>query len=69
MPVWKFRNSEEARRALWTESSDPDLPERLRRLFAFVKRLSRSRAPRGVRRFNSVEEANADRALWPSGRP
>lgn len=62
MPVW-FRTGEEARRALWLDSGDPRLPDILRRLHAFTRRLAPNRPipPRGVRRFRSIEEAALDR--------
>lgn len=65
MPIQKFRSHDEARRALWTDSSDPALPMRMRRLWAFMDRLCRHRPPRGVQKFKSIEEANLERASWP----
>ena len=64
MPVWKFRTSEEARAALWSSPDDPRLPERIRRWWRHCARLQRVIAPRGVRRFATIEEANAERAMW-----
>jgi hypothetical protein len=68
MPVRKFRSFDEARRALWADRSDPGLPDRLRRQWAFVHRLIRYPAPRGVRKFTSIEAANADRDAWVTAR-
>lgn len=64
VPVRRFRDLDEARRALWTGPEDPALPMRIRRLWAFSRRLTRPLAhPRGERRFRTIEAANADREL------
>jgi hypothetical protein len=65
MPVWKFRSFEEARRALWVEPGDPTLGPRLRAVWEFGARLYPRVAPRGVRKFRSIEDANRDRDAWP----
>jgi hypothetical protein len=64
MPVQKFRTLDEARRALWMRSDDPRLPDRALRLMAFSRRLAIVHAPPGVRRFRTMEEANAERKTW-----
>jgi hypothetical protein len=61
MPVWRFSSFDEARRALMLESGDPRLPQHLRRLWRTAARLAPGGAPRGVRKFTSIEEANAER--------
>lgn len=61
MPVQRFRGLEDAWRALWMSAEDPALSHRLRRLWSFSARLVPSTFPRGVRRFRTIEEANADR--------
>ncbi|MEX2146401.1 MAG: hypothetical protein WED01_05230 [Candidatus Rokuibacteriota bacterium] len=61
MPVQRFRNLDEARRALWRGEDDAMLPARIRRLWHFTGRLARPTVPRGVRRFRTIEEANAER--------
>lgn len=61
MPIQRYRDFEDARRALWVDSSDPTLPDRLRRLWRFTARLIASSAPRGVQRFHTIDEANAER--------
>ena len=65
MPVQKFRTLDEATRALWTHSDDPRLPSHVRGLMAFSRRLAIVHAPPGVRRFRTMEEANAERKAWP----
>jgi len=65
MPVQKFRDLGEARRALACDPDDPRLPDRIRQLWSFSRRLTAPPpAPRGVRKYRSVEEADADRRRW-----
>ena len=64
MPVQRFRHPDDARRALWTSIDDPGLPRRLRQLWRFAARLAGSRPAPGVRRFRTIEEANADREQY-----
>jgi hypothetical protein len=64
LPVYRFKDFEAARRALWTGSDARDLSLRIRRLWAFSARLARRRVPRGLRRFRSLEEAARERATW-----
>jgi hypothetical protein len=64
MPIQRFRDFEEARRELWIERGDPQLVPRIRALWAFASRLAPGAAPRGVRRFRTLVEANADRESW-----
>jgi hypothetical protein len=61
VPIQRFRDLDEARRALWVDPDDPRLAERIRRLWRFAARLAKPSAPRGVRRFHTIEEANAER--------
>ncbi len=63
MPVWKFRNAEEARRALWLPSGDPRIFERLQRLGEFV--IAPEKKSQGVTRFRSIEEAKRDKLRRP----
>lgn len=66
MPVWKYRTLEEAERALWTTSDDPALPRRIR---SHWRRSSPPLAgPRGVLKYRTIEDANADREKWESDR-
>ena len=70
MPLRRFESHQAAREALWTTHDDPELLERIRALW------ERSRAlvpggvqiPRGVRRYESIEKANADREAWTRAR-
>ena len=61
MPVRRFRDLDDARRALWTASDDPTLAERVRRFWRFSARLAPPSASRGLRRFRTIEDANAER--------
>jgi hypothetical protein len=64
MPVRKFRSFDEAREALWGEPGDPTHLRRVAWLWAFSDRLYPRRFPRGVYRFRSIEEADAQRRQW-----
>lgn len=64
MTLQRFRDFDEARRALWTQSGDKQLARRIRNLWAFSLRLARREIPRGVRKFRSIEEANQEREAW-----
>lgn len=64
MPLQRFRDFDEARRALWVEPGDPRLVPRIRSLWAFARRLAPGAAPRGVRWFRTLEDANRERESW-----
>jgi hypothetical protein len=64
MPLQRFRDFDEARRALWVEPGDPELLPRIRRLWAFASRLAPGSGPRGIRKFRTMEEANRERDEW-----
>ena len=64
MPIQRFSDFDEARRALWIQRGDPQLARRIRNLWAFASRLAPGAAPRGIRRFRTLEEANRDREIW-----
>lgn len=62
VPVYHFRTLEEAGRALWLIPGDPKLERVLRRLWSLAAEMAGpSAAPRGVRKYRNIEEANADR--------
>ena len=70
MPVTKFNDPDDARRALWIDSNHPRLAQRIRRLWEFSRRLASPGAPKGVQYFPSIEAANRERdsrSLGPSG--
>lgn len=65
MPVQRFRDLDEARRALAWDPQDPRLTDRIRKLWSFSRRLSSPPPfPRGVHKYRSIEEANAARTRW-----
>lgn len=64
MSLQRFRDSDEARRALWLKTGHPDLVPRIRRLWEFARRLAPGAPPRGLRRFRTIEEANQEREQW-----
>jgi hypothetical protein len=68
MPWQRFRDFDEARRALWVRPGDPQLVPRIRSLWAFARRLAPGAPPRGLRRFRTIEEANEERDVWTAQR-
>ncbi len=64
MTLHRFKDMDEARRSLWIPRGDPSLATRIRALWAFARRLAPGSAPRGLRRFRTIAEANRDRELW-----
>lgn len=64
MPVHKFRTFEEARVALWASPDDPRLPNRIRNWWRSCATRMVTHSPRGLRKFRSIEEADAERATW-----
>ena len=68
MPVERFRDPEDARRALWVDPSDPSLAKRIRALWARTARLAPAMIPRGLRKFRRIEDANAERDAWTRAR-
>jgi len=64
MPLQRFRDFDEARRALWVPRGDAGLARRIRSLWSFARRLAPGSAPRGIRRFRTQDEANRERDAW-----
>lgn len=64
MPVQKFRTLEEASIALWRSPDDPALPGAIRSWWAYCFRVHREIGPRGVQKFGTIEEANAEQETW-----
>lgn len=61
VPVERFRTFEEARRGSWLEPGDPRLARRMAWVFAWSREMSRGEHPRGVQRFRTLGDANAER--------
>jgi len=68
MPLQRYRDMDDARRALWVARGDPGLVPRIRSLWAFAARLAPGGAPLGIRRFRTIEDANLDREAWTARR-
>jgi hypothetical protein len=64
MPFDRFRTMEEAREALWANRAEVEVFARIRRLWSFARRLAPGAAPRGLRRFRTLEEASREREAW-----
>jgi hypothetical protein len=59
VPVQRFRTFEEAARALWMSSDDPNLARRIRAVWSRARRFAPPVVRRGVRRYRSVGDATA----------
>ena len=72
MPIRKHRNLEEMNlERRWLPAGDPSIAQKVRYLWRFSELLLRpvgTCIPRGVRKYRSIEEANADRDRWESER-
>lgn len=65
MPVTKYRDLDAAARDLWRDPADPSLLRRAARLLELAHALTPPLPmPRGVHRYASLEDANADRLRW-----
>lgn len=64
MPVQRFRSLDEARRALWTARDDPGHLRRLQAVCRLAALPVTIPPPRGVRKFRTIGEANAEREAW-----
>jgi hypothetical protein len=71
MPVRKFRTVEEMNAAdseLWLPCEHPTLASRIRQHWATWSRLVPFGVPRGVHKYRSMQEAEADRETWEGAR-
>lgn len=72
MPVKKYRRVEDMPdAALKYDAGDPRIPHALRHLWRLSEALLYpvgTCIPRGVRKYRSIEEANADREAWEQER-
>lgn len=65
MPVTKYRDLDAAARDLWRDPADPSLLRRAASLLGLAHALAAPLLmPRGVTRYRSLDEANADRLRW-----
>lgn len=71
MPIQRFKTIEEMNAAdddLWLPCEDPSLFRRARKLLAEGSKLAALQSPRGVRKYRTLEEAEADREAWEDAR-
>jgi hypothetical protein len=72
MPVRKYRSIEDMNRDWrWDRPGDPVITQKIRGLWEFSEAAVQPVGlciPRGVRKYHSVEEANADRDRWEQER-
>lgn len=65
MPITRFRTFQEAANALRLPPGDPSIARRLDAAWQSAQPiLSLAPAPRGIRKFRTIEEAQADRDAW-----
>ena len=64
MPVRKFRDLSEMEATLWYDRTDPALPRAIAGVWQFSARICPLQFPRGVHKYRSIDEANADRERW-----
>lgn len=65
MPVRKYRSIEEMnQRSEWLPAGHPGIVRRMRLLWRMTTAVAPLQFPRGVRKYRSIEEANADRDRW-----
>ncbi len=64
MSLERFKTLDEARQALWAGHAGAETGARIRRLWAFARRLAPGAAPRGLRRFRTLEDAGREREAW-----
>jgi hypothetical protein len=68
MPVYRFRSLDEARRAMWLKPGDPRLEKAIAWVWGLAELPGPTGEPRGVKKFRSIQEANADRKRWETER-
>lgn len=72
MPIKKYRSIEDMNRERqWLDTGDPRVLRKIRYLWDMSERLVApvgTCIPRGVRRYRSIEDANADRDRWEQER-
>jgi hypothetical protein len=67
LPVFRYRSIEEMPRR-WRKPDDPDNLRLVAQMMRFYRTFSREVTKPGVRRYRSVEEAEADRTDGPTRR-
>ena len=64
MPIRRFRDVSEMEDTLWHARTDPALPGAIARVWDFAARVCPLQFPRGVHKYRTIEDANADRERW-----
>lgn len=67
MPIWKYRRIEDMPEA-WAMKRDVPLGRRIRAVLSLGPIAGPLHVPRGVRKYRSIEEANADCDRWEQER-
>jgi len=58
MPVQKFKNFEEASRALWNFNPDKNYYQGISKFYKLFSRLSKIHVSKGIFKFRNLQEAN-----------
>ena len=61
MPIYKFKSFEAAERALWNFHPDEAYFDRVAELWEFANELNPISYPRGIFKFQNIEQANEHR--------
>ena len=64
MPVQKFKTFEEAEQALWCFKPDKEYFKRVERLFEMASKLYKPNYPKGVHKYKTFEDAQAELDRW-----
>jgi hypothetical protein len=64
MPVYKYKNFDDAEKALWNFNPDATYFSRIAELWKFADKISPINYPQGIFKFRNVEEANRQRYEW-----
>ena len=67
MPVWKYRRVEDMPEP-WMMESEVPLGQRIRNVLSLARIVGPLHMPRGVHKFRSIEEMQADRDRWEQER-
>lgn len=65
MPVRRFANLDDMKKARWLAPGDPQIPGRLQAMWVLGASIVRVARPPGVHKFRTIEELAAFRASWP----
>ncbi|MGA1870723.1 MAG: hypothetical protein ACMUJM_19485 [bacterium] len=63
MPVFKYKNFEQAEQALWNFNPDQNYYQRISEFWKLAERLHPIKYPKGIFKFQSIQEANNHREV------